>query len=788
MRNVLAVGFWAGLVLFACPVAGTADTLHVSDDAFVNLSQPGQNHGAQQALWVDNVAPGGERRTLVRFDLTPLAFPAGNARVGRCVLRVWINAVPHPGSVELHLVTQTWDEGSVTAATAPTLGPALATVPVASAQAGHYLTFDVTSQVKSWLEGTYPNFGAAILPGASAPVTLSMDSKEDTGTSHPPELEVVTLSELSLPFEKTIASDRIAFSVTNTGTGPAGLFRVDNTASSQAALGSLSNAGPSLLGLSTGRGPAAVFANLDAANTAGTVVGFTRGLGTVGGFLSANQDAVEPTVLAGNAGRGPAGRFFTLNPQNLAPALEASSSGLGNAVTAYGSDHGSALYAHNDASGDAINAYITGSGSRVAVRAMNDDNAEGHVLEVLNRGTNNALYVGNHNTQNQDSAIYAWTRGSGQGVTGLAGGGGSAVHGAIWDGAGDPPGYSNQPKFDGLRAAVSGLMADDKGNAGLFRSTSADNISATLYAVNEGGGIAIAAQSQVQPAIWAVGGIRVAGLGDFRKADDGTALRAWGLSGAQAASFWGDVEVVGELTKSSGGFKIDHPLDPEAKYLLHSFVESPEMANVYSGNVRLGADGQAWVDLPAYFEALNKDIRYQLTPLGGAAPELHVAQKVSGNRFRIAGGRAGLEVSWQVTGVRRDPYAEKHRLVPEQLKQSADRGRYLHPEAWGKSVELTIGRKEALAVADETAGYKPPADQAERRKGTTWKDLDRQFVAQGREILDRLEAQRRRLVERGDALQREMKRTEGLIEDARERLQRSLRQPGGTEAAPPEKR
>ena len=57
--------------------------------------------------------------------------------------------------------------------------------------------------------------------------------------------------------------------------------------------------------------------------------------------------------------------------------------------------------------------------------------------------------------------------------------------------------------------------------------------------------------------------------------------------------FIGDVDVTGTLTKSAGSFKIDHPLDPENKYLSHSFVESPDMMNIYNGNVVLDATGEA---------------------------------------------------------------------------------------------------------------------------------------------------------------------------------------------------
>jgi hypothetical protein len=139
-----------------------------------------------------------------------------------------------------------------------------------------------------------------------------------------------------------------------------------------------------------------------------------------------------------------------------------------------------------------------------------------------------------------------------------------------------------------------------------------------------------------------------------------------------AGYFDGDVNVVGTLFKSAGSFRIDHPLDPENKYLSHSFVESPDMMNIYNGNVTLDANGEAWVVLPSYFEALNKDFRYQLTPIGGPGPNLFVAEPVSSNQFKIAGGTSGLIVSWQVTGIRQDAYALANPIIVEQDKSSGE--------------------------------------------------------------------------------------------------------------------
>jgi hypothetical protein len=151
-------------------------------------------------------------------------------------------------------------------------------------------------------------------------------------------------------------------------------------------------------------------------------------------------------------------------------------------------------------------------------------------------------------------------------------------------------------------------------------------------------------------------------------------------SDALAHSRISNLSVTGTLTKGAGAFKIDHPLDPENKFLQHSFVESPDMMNIYNGIVVLDAQGKAEVQLPDYFEALNADFRYQLTPIGAYAP-VYISREISGNRFSIAGGAAGTKVSWQVTGIRHDAYANANRIVVESTKPPAEHGRSWVPPA-----------------------------------------------------------------------------------------------------------
>src|SRR5205085_9932063 len=110
-----------------------------------------------------------------------------------------------------------------------------------------------------------------------------------------------------------------------------------------------------------------------------------------------------------------------------------------------------------------------------------------------------------------------------------------------------------------------------------------------------------------------------------------------------AALFEGRVHVNGTLSKSGGSFKIDHPLDPANKTLSHSFVESPDMLDVYSGNVRTDASGAATVVLPDWFEALNRDFRYQLTVIDADDfARARVSRGVAGNRFELRTDRGNV--------------------------------------------------------------------------------------------------------------------------------------------------
>jgi hypothetical protein len=251
-------------------------------------------------------------------------------------------------------------------------------------------------------------------------------------------------------------------------------------------------------------------------------------------------------------------------------------------------------------------------------------------------------------------------------------------------------------------ATGSGATTGGQGGAGLFIHGGDGGAGATVgrggvgvdaYGGGGGeGGDAIHALGQFGDSVAGVGIVTEGGQSST--GTGGVGILARGGLGAgsvlgPAGQFFGDVSIVGNLSVNgtiNGAvkpWKIDHPLDPDNKFLYHVAVESPDMMNVYNGVVVLDEKGEATVELPSYFEALNRDFRYQLTCICGAAL-VYISEEIHANRFSIAGGKPGLKVSWQVTGIRQDAYANAHRIVPEVEKSPTEKGKLLFPVELGR--------------------------------------------------------------------------------------------------------
>ena len=239
---------------------------------------------------------------------------------------------------------------------------------------------------------------------------------------------------------------------------------------------------------------------------------------------------------------------------------------------------------------------------------------------------------------------------------GSGGGAGPAVHGSSGDGVG-----------------VSGVSGSTDATQGLTFGNGYGHYSLHFSAQPGGGVLGVSVLGS---------GVEGFTFSSIRNNPDVAAVRGQSANGF-AGLFVGRVRVTGFLQKAGGGFTVDHPTDPKNKYLSHSFVESPEMLNVYSGTVTTNRDGVARVRLPAYFDALNRDFRYQLTVIGEFARAM-VSEEIKDNEFAIRTDPGRVKVCWQVTGVRKDAWAEANRIPVEETKPKAERGRYLHPELFEK--------------------------------------------------------------------------------------------------------
>lgn len=180
-----------------------------------------------------------------------------------------------------------------------------------------------------------------------------------------------------------------------------------------------------------------------------------------------------------------------------------------------------------------------------------------------------------------------------------------------------------------------------------------------------------------------------------------------GVLGEGGVGRYGVYSIGPFAASGSKAFQIDHPDDPENKYLMHYSAESPEVINFYRGTVQLDDAGEALVKLPHYFAKINKGPSYTLTAIGAPMPSLHIAVEISEESllageaagpadaaptcwFRIAGGAPRGRVSWRVEAERNDLWMRIAGAEVEADKPEPHKGTYLDPSLYN------LGRERAL--------------------------------------------------------------------------------------------
>jgi hypothetical protein len=597
-----------------------------SQDAFTNTAAASTNYGANVLLNV-NAA---KEISYIQFNLA--SIPA-SASVSQATLKLYVNAVTTAGSFNVDYVNGSWAESTITSSLSPALGTTIAaSVPLTTASKNQYILIDVTTAVQAWLSGSQANDGIALV--ANSTFNANFDSKESTTTSHPAELDIVFASGSG---GGTITGVTTASGSGLTGGGTSGTLNLSLTKSC---------ANKQVL-----QWNGTAWACATPSGT-GTITGVTAGTDLTGGGTSGtvtlNLDTTKVPLLAG-------ANIFTNNQ-----TIDGTTSGFGLTV-AGGTYEGILLTGPEAYIGAALELQTTGT--------------NGMYWQIMNTGATSSQGINKLNFRNDSAGIDAMTMlPTGQvdiGATatflpnGQVGIGTSAPSAAAWLEVVAPQNGGSA----GLDAnGTSGIIAYGATNPSGENSAGSGVVGYGGHGVLQDGG----------------GGVFQGGSGSSY--GDGIYAQPGSNAFALAGNFTGDVSVSGKLTAGTKDFKIDHPLDPANKYLVHASVESSEMMNIYTGNVTTDAQGEARVQLPDWFEALNTDFRYQLTVIGQFAQAI-VSSEVKNHEFAIRSSVPNVKVSWQITGVRQDAFAKANPLVVEEEKEPRLKGFYLHPELYGAPAE-----------------------------------------------------------------------------------------------------
>lgn len=186
-------------------------------------------------------------------------------------------------------------------------------------------------------------------------------------------------------------------------------------------------------------------------------------------------------------------------------------------------------------------------------------------------------------------------------------------------------------------------------------------------------------------AIYRIGSESPATNGHIRMADSGGYTMDWMGTGTRAYVFRGatsggnytttfdnpgggvhNLTIDGALSKGSGSFKIDHPLESkrDTNWLVHSFLEGPQADLIYRGSVKLSS-GSATVDIDTAsgmtsgtFEALCTNVQcFTSNETGWTA----IKGSVSGKTLTITAQDNSCTdtISWMVVGERNDTHMKK---------------------------------------------------------------------------------------------------------------------------------
>ena len=358
------------------PVILSAQTAPLGGDTFIN---PGgaSNYGGLPTI---NIGGTANSEGLLVFDLSQVA----GAPVAWARLRLFVNQVNTPGTVDLYSASAAWTEASVNGTSGIGPGTLLqAGIPISTARS--YVTLDVTDQVRSWASGS-PNTGFLIVanPGTTE---IFLDSKENVGTSHAATLEVVLGGSGAVgptgPSGPTGASGATGLAgaagpIGNSGaTGPAGVAGAAGPTGATGPIGATGASGPQ-----GNSGPQGVAGATGATGPVGATgpsgASGAQGVAGPAGATGATGPVGQPGAAGASGATGPAGPSFS----NVDSA-----SVLVNGATITGSDQHFLFFVNNAGGSVTVTLPLASSAAGKQIRVQNIAPGNGNTLTVNRQGS-----------------------------------------------------------------------------------------------------------------------------------------------------------------------------------------------------------------------------------------------------------------------------------------------------------------------------------------------------------------------------------------------------------------
>ncbi|BDS12638.1 hypothetical protein [Aureispira anguillae] len=419
------------------------------------------------------------------------------------------------------------------------------------------------------------------------------------------------------------------------------------------------NATHALFAENHGMGIAAELKNEHPMNPSPVFISSTLGLGSTALFHTLkNAGNTEPTVAILNNSNGAGALILiedsTASPSNPAPALHTKTNGLGTSACF------EILNTHTTPGKEniepAMSAYTKGMGNAGRFKLDNPSNAAAAVF-VEQEGIGHGLDIESSNGA-AESLVHIEQSGTGSGTTK-----GSVAHFELSNTTSSPTSEavlitSNNPNPVTMPSSVLAIGTTPPAVHAALRvhPASSSHMAATFEGHAEVAGKLVVGGEILCPSV-KIGALSVIG----------------GMTAG------GGISSTGPVTGTFKAFRIDHPLDPQNKYMYHASIESDEFMNIYSGKITTNHQGLATIKLPNWMTTLNRDFRYQLTVLGKTFSKAIVWEEMDeAGQFIIKTELPNVQVSWQVSGIRQDVYARENPLQVEVEKEKTMKGKLIY--------------------------------------------------------------------------------------------------------------